>query len=360
MYVTQGLTARLLRTALNLCRLEGGTLLLPNERFGLDAIVYPSNYGSANIGQSQLGEPFGVLCFEQFRTREQLLDALVRSNSHYHLKKYVLYAVDCDRVEWVLRNLPRSLRKKVSVRYLTTYPIISPRIFSVILIDGSSDLQKGDSQILDEIQSALINPDVDEVWLQIGDKFEKRGEIIRQFLRWSGCVIEELGESRASTGYRVERPTRSSKLDESKRLFSLKGRESLKQGLRVQWEVIESFKATGLRIAYSFRKGDADIIVFEKDNRVIQVVAVKSYSLFVTNGRGCRNTKGSKYAVSLTPSKDAKAEVRVAKELNLDKIRLIVANLKTGNKIFDSLVSLDQTVTIREYSEDFLERVSNK
>jgi hypothetical protein len=360
MYVTQGSTVRLLRTALNICRLEGGTVLLPNERFGLDAIVYPSNYGIANTGQSQLGEPFGVLCFEQCRTREQLLDALKRSDSHYHLKKYVFYAVDCDRVDWVLRNLPRGLRKEVSVYYLTTYPIVPPRIFSVILMYGSSDLQKGDSQILDEIQSALINSDVDEVWLQIGNTFEQRGERIRQFLIWSGCVIEELGESRTSTGYRVERPTHSIKLDESKRLFSLKGRESLKQGLRVQWEVTESFKAKGLRIAYSFRKGDADIIVFEKGNRVIQVVAVKSYTLDVTNRRGCRNTKGSKYAASLTPSKEAKAEVKTAKEHNLDKIRLIVVNLKTGNRIFDSLVSLDQTVTIREYSKDFLESISNK
>jgi hypothetical protein len=360
MYVTQGSTARLLRTALNLCRLEGGTILLPNERFGLDAIVYPMNYGSANTGHSQLGQPFGVLCFEQYRTREQLLDALKRSDLHYRLKKYVLYAVDCDRVEWVLRNLLRSLRKKVFVHYLTTYPVVPPRIFSVILMGGSSDLQKGDSQILDEIQSALINPDVDEVWLQIGDKFEQRGERILQFLTWSGCVIEEVGESRTSTGYRVERPTHSLKLDESKRLFSLKGRESLKQGLRVQWEVTESFKAKGLRIVYSFRKGDADIIVFEKDDRVNQVVAVKSYSLDVTNGRGCRNMKRSKYVASLTPSRDAKAEVKTAKEHNLDNIRLIVVNLKTGNRIFDNLVSPDQTVTIREYSKDFLESVSNK
>jgi hypothetical protein len=227
-------------------------------------------------------------------------------------------------------------------------------------MDGSSDLQKGDSQILDEIRSALKNVDVDDVWLQIGNKFEQRGERIRQFLMWSGCVIEELGESRTSTGYRVERPTHFSKLDVSKRLFSLKGKESLKQGLRVQWEVTESFKAKGLRIVYSFRKGDADIIVFEKDKRVIQVVAVKSYSLDVTNGRGCRNMKGSKYVASLTPSRDAKAEVRVAKEHNLDNIRLIVVNLKTGNRMFDGLVSLDRTVTIREYSKDFLERVSNK
>jgi hypothetical protein len=322
--------------------------------------VSPLNYGSANTRHSQLGQPFGVLCFESFRTKEQLLDALKRSDSHYKFKKYVLWAVDCDRVEWVLRNLPKGLRKKVSVRYLVAYPVIPPRTFSEILMGGSSDLQKGDLQILDEIQSALINPDVDEVWLQIGNRFEQRGERIRQFLIWSGCVIEEVGESQTSTGYKVERPTHSIKLDESKRLLSLKGRESLKQGLRVQWEVTESFRATGLRITYSFRKGDADIIVFEKGNRVVQVVAVKSYSLDVTNGRGCRNTKGSKHVVSLTPSRDAKAEVRVAKEHNLDKIRLIVVNLKTGNRIFDSLVSLDQTVTIREYSKGFLESVSKE
>jgi len=132
-----------------------------------------------------------------------------------------------------------------------------------------------------------------------------------------------------------------------------KGRKAVARGIAVQREVVEEFLAKGLRVKYSFKRGEPDIVVLDEHDRIIEVVAVKAYWLEITDKPGCRNVKGHKYAVSFNPLRDAKAESKTAMENGLDHIRLIVINLKTGNRIFDGPVRLDETVTIREYSPDY-------
>ena len=118
-------------------------------------------------------------------------------------------------------------------------------------------------------------------------------------------------------------------------------------------EIVKEFLAKGLRVKYSLKKGKSDIIVLDEYNRVIEVVAVKAYCLEITDKPGCRNVKGHKYAVSFKPLRDAKVESKTAMENGLDHIRLIFINLKTGNRIFDGLVRLNETTTLREYSSDY-------
>lgn len=62
--------------------------------------------------------------------------------------------------------------------------------------------------------------------------------------------------------------------------------------------------------------------------------------------------KGHKYAVSLKPSRDARAEVETARQNGLSGIRLVVFNLRTGHKIFDDFVSFDEKIKIRENAPD--------
>jgi len=101
------------------------------------------------------------------------------------------------------------------------------------------------------------------------------------------------------------------------------------------------------------KKGKPDIIVLDDYNGVIEVVAVKAYRLEITDKPGCRNVEGHKYAVSFNPLRDTKAESKTAMENGLDHIRLIFINLKTGNRIFDGPVRLNETITLREYFSDY-------
>lgn len=65
----------------------------------------------------------------------------------------------------------------------------------------------------------------------------------------------------------------------------------------------------------------SDIIEFDSNDKPIEVVAVKSFSIDVTTGKGCRNTKGRKHVVSIAPYRDTKAEVGAARKFGLNKIR---------------------------------------
>lgn len=147
--------------------------------------------------------------------------------------------------------------------------------------------------------------------------------------------------------------TYEKKIAEPLRVRGLKARNLgvLKQR-EVYKEVCREMRKKGYRVIYSEKYGVPDMLVIDDHNRVVEVIAVKAYSLEVTTGKGCRNVKSRKYAVSFNPRRDAKAECRAALQNGLDKIRLIFINLKTDNKIFDGFVGLDETVTIREYSKD--------
>jgi len=73
-------------------------------------------------------------------------------------------------------------------------------------------------------------------------------------------------------------------------------------------------------------------VVSDQDDKVVEVTAVKTYSLEITTGKGCRNVKGKKYAASFSQKKDAKVEYQYALKNGLNKIKLIAVNLKTEIK----------------------------
>ena len=66
------------------------------------------------------------------------------------------------------------------------------------------------------------------------------------------------------------------------------------------------------------KKGEPDIVNIDKNGKVSEAVAVKSFDLEITEkGKTCRNVKGHKFAVSFTATRDAKAEVETAKQNGL-------------------------------------------
>jgi hypothetical protein len=133
------------------------------------------------------------------------------------------------------------------------------------------------------------------------------------------------------------------------------GIKAREQGILVQREIYQRIRrekeSKGLKVIYSEDRGLPDMLVVDND-KVIEVIAVKAYSLMVTVGKGCRNVKGKKYAVSFNPKRDAKAEYLAALQNGLNKVRLIAINLRTGNTIFDGYVCFDETVTLRECSKN--------
>ena len=132
----------------------------------------------------------------------------------------------------------------------------------------------------------------------------------------------------------------------------IKAREQGNLAQRQMYQRIQrELEAKGLKVIYSEDRGQPDMLVLDRD-KVIEVIAVKAYSLMVTVGKGCRNVKGKKYAVSFNPKRDAKAEYLTALRNGLNKIRLIAINLNTGNTIFDGYVYFDETITLREYSKN--------
>lgn len=348
---TQSSPFDMLPTVLNLTQLEFGIRKVVKKTLGLDAVVFPQCADSEDEDQDRLGDAFGILCFHKGRTKEKLLDILKKVHSRGKLHRYFVWALwdQCDEIEWILGNLSQDLRGRVSDRYIAGDLQSQPQAFIVALDDRVEDVEKGDSQILAEVQSALENPDFDDVQVQISEKYKRRGARIIQFLELCGYKIEQLGESASSVGYQVHRQRPISNTKSHKRLPSNKGRSSLMLGLRVQSQIIQQFQSSGAKIAYSWLRGHPDIIVFNHNDKPFEVVAVKSFTLELTTGKGCRNTKGHKYVAAVKPSRDAKAEVAAAKKYGLNKIRLIVVNLKTGNRIFDKLVKFDEKVTLREY-----------
>jgi hypothetical protein len=341
----------MLSTVLNLTQLEVGIRKVVKRVLGLDAVVFPQSSDNEEKDKDRMGDAFGVLCFHKGRTKEELLHILEKAHLRGKLSRYFVWASwsQCDIMEWILGNLSEGLRGRVSARYIVGDLRNQPQVFSVVLVEGVKDVEKGDSQILSEMQSALENPDFDEVQIQISEKYKRRGARIIQFLELCGYKIEQLGESAPNASYRVRQQRQVSNTQQRKRLPSNKGRSSLIRGLRVQSQIIHQFKSSGAKIAYSYLRGYPDIIVFDNNDKPFEVVAVKSFNLEVTTGKGCRNTKGHKCVASVTPSRDAKAEVETAKKYGLNKIRLIVINLRTGNKIFDRLIGFNEKVTMREF-----------
>ncbi|MEM3710119.1 MAG: hypothetical protein QXL46_04350, partial [Nitrososphaerales archaeon] len=107
-----------------------------------------------------------------------------------------------------------------------------------------------------------------------------------------------------------------------------------------------------LNITESYERDEPDIVIWDGD-RPVEVIAVKTYSLTVTDRKGLENAKGIKVAVTFIPYIDAKAEVEFAKKHGLDKIRLVAINLKTKNPLYDGMLKFDERITLREYSPEF-------
>jgi hypothetical protein len=179
--------------------------------------------------------------------------------------------------------------------------------------------------------------------MEVGQGPYKEDEIINVSLLLHGRDIEKLSE---------EKQMKSN----DRRLLSVKGTIARDVGINVQLqisdEIRKNMESKGYRVVPSTERGHPDIVVIDHHGRVVEVTAVKTYSLDITTGRGCRNIKGKKYAASFCPKKDAKAEYQCALKNGLDKIKLIAINLKTGNKIFEGHVSLEDTITLREFPEN--------
>jgi len=135
--------------------------------------------------------------------------------------------------------------------------------------------------------------------------------------------------------------------------LKIDGKKSLRRGLQIQKDFTNEYILTHKNARHSLKKGEPDIVNPDKNGKVTEVVAVKSFELEITEkGKTCRNVKGHKYAASITPSRDAIAEVETARQNGLFKIRLVVFNLGTGHKIFDDFVSFGEKIKIRENAPD--------
>jgi len=311
----------------------------------LDALIYPAHINDPK----RTGALYAVVCFDLGRSKELILKILSTASSHYpHLKKVVLWALPNQRneVAWITSNL-QTVRAKVTVCYLNSLQLL-PQMFTVILMDGFEDIDKDVLKILSEINSALDIQGYDEVGLQFSSKYNGMGYDIVEALRFCNYEIELQEYKEDSVTYKIVKKKQTIPQQKGTSPAN-KGRIALARGLSIQNQVTQQYRKTNPRIAISTQRGQADITTYDSNRNVVEVVAIKSYSLEVTTGSGCRNRKGHKYAVSFKASRDAKAECKAAQKYGLNQIRLIVVNLRTGRRIFNGLLGFDEKVTLREY-----------
>lgn len=214
----------------------------------------------------------------------------------------------------------------------------------------------GDVVLRSEVSTGLTNIrfQMHQDYIRAFDEMNRKLEEIkdsdidaREYLKSLGNELMSQMENRKSD------ETTESKTVPSRESFKIDGKKSLRRGLEIQKKFTDEYKLGHKNIKRSLKKGEADIVDSDKNGKVSEVVAVKSFELETTEqGKTCRNVKGHKYVVSITPSRDAKAEVETARQNGLSKIRLVVFNLRTGHKIFDGFVSFDEKITIRENEPD--------
>jgi hypothetical protein len=315
------------------------------NRTFVDALVYPAHPED----DRRLGEPYGVVCFDLGRSKELVLKILkAASLRHPNLTKIVLWVLPRQRneVDWIIGNL-QTIRVEVEVRYLESLQLLR-QTSAVILMDGSQDTQKDAQQIVREIESALNELGYDEAGLQFSPKYNGMGHDILKALKFADYESEFQGYGTDSVGYKIVKKQTLTPQQKSTPTTN-RGRIALKRGLLIQNQITQQYRKMNPNIASSTQRGQPDIIARGSHRKVVEVVAIKAYSLEVTTGSGCRNRKGHKYAVSFTARRDAKAEVNAAQKYGLSQIRLIVVNLRTGNRIFDGLVGFGDAITLREY-----------
>lgn len=354
----------------------------------------------------------GIIIFELERSKKQVYAALKAADRSYNLEEYAVWChpSTLSDARAVMRKLPYWIRNKTTVHSLTE--IWKSQQQTLLLVYGLEEIAKQttDSDIVWQIKETVskygfaLAVVFDTVAVRLGQIFES--------LSLEGYAIEEVLKRDTCTTYRIQKMVRSelpacdlklaniqglseeqlkeldSKMlgssiivdsegatDKDKEILlgrmrsllcrasneteldslsqvatpKIDGRKSISRGLEYQRKVTDACRAKGWIIEGSFKRGKPDMLRSDEQQKVIMVIAVKSYSLEVTiKGKSCRNCKGHKYAASFKASRDAKAEVKAARENGLDRIWLICGNLRTGTTIFNDYVGFDEKVTLRE------------
>jgi hypothetical protein len=357
----------------------------------------------------------GVVCFEEGRQKKQVFKALTIGDKTYNFPEYALWCVSntLKDAKTVFLTLPSPLQKKTVVNDLSEH--FSSKPTKPLIFAPETISQDTDSTLYWNIKEYV------ELYgytiVQVYDTVKPRIHRVFQLLAFEEYPIEEMMTIETRTLYRIYKPpeydldlsqishlsqTEWRKLEskmlknhfivvryrgytaQDERMLTkwitsmfqklaeepLPVTEKSAQGLvegesrplwwQIQRMITDEYLAKRVRIDYSFERGDPDIVVFDDSGKVVEVVAVKSYSIDVRTKKGQRNAKGMKCTVSFTANKDAKAEVRTAIKNNLNEIRLICVNLKTRHRIFDGLIPLTIPVTLKEESEEYKKQIARE
>jgi len=102
--------------------------------------------------------------------------------------------------------------------------------------------------------------------------------------------LKSLGNELMSQMEEREHPTGQSQIEKQPQID---GKESLKRGLEIQKEFTSEYKLTHKNTKHSLKKGEPHIVNIDKNGKVSEVIAVKSFDLEITEkGKTCRNAKG--------------------------------------------------------------------
>lgn len=228
-------------------------------------------------------------------------------------------------------------------------PIIREAADSIIseMKSGIDSLQENFSELTDLIKS--------ENALTVERTHDRYKRVVDAFLLLARTIDERIPTKKTPVASQNSGPIEFvPEQDEPPAKQRQKGLEARLTGEEIQSEVyaMVRMKAShGEEAVCSYDQGDPDIII-TRDGKLADVIAVKSYTLTVTDRKGMRNVRGQKVAVSFCPSKDAKAEVECARNHGLKHIHLIAVNIATRKMIFDGTVEFDQTITLRDVKED--------
>lgn len=230
-------------------------------------------------------------------------------------------------------------------------PIIKEAADRIISEMKSSfgSLQENYSELTDLIKSENASAEG-----LMRDRYESLANAIDSYGRTIIGQLNTLINVQTESGFDSEVETELEEYKPSPEEKRLKGIQARRRGEEIQSEVYTMIRMKaghGEESVCSYDQGEPDIII-TRDGKPADVIAVKSYTLTVTDRKGMRNVRGQKVAVSFCPSKDAKAEAEYARGHGLEHIHLIAINIPTKRMIFDGNVELEQTITLRDLKED--------
>jgi len=143
----------------------------------------------------------------------------------------------------------------------------------------------GDVVLRSEVSTGLTNirfqmfQDYKRTFDEMNRKFEevKASDInAREHLKSLGNELMARVENAKSDN------TTKSKSISSRESSKIDGKESLRRGLEIQKEFTDDYKLGHKNIRRSLKKGEADIVDSDKNGKVSEVVAVKSFDLEIT------------------------------------------------------------------------------